>query len=114
MEFLKVQMFAAGATGLIAAGLGISSFSLAGLYSNHADLSPRYSPLLLGVTNTIGAIPGIVGVMVTGALLDQTGSWPVALFAPSVFFFLTATAVFTIYGSAERQDFSEANNQPFW
>lgn len=100
--------------GLIAAGLGISSFSLAGLYSNHADLSPRYSPLLLGMTNTIGAIPGIVGVMITGALLDQTGSWPLALFAPSVFFFLTATAVFTIYGSAEQQDFGEANNQPFW
>lgn len=100
--------------GLIAAGLGISSFSLAGLYSNHADLSPRYSPLLLGMTNTIGAVPGIVGVMITGALLDQTGSWPLALFAPSVFFFLTATAVFTIYGSAEQQDFGEANNEPFW
>ena len=48
----------AGRAGLIAASLGLSSFSLAGLYCNHADLSPRHASLLLGLTNTCGAIPG--------------------------------------------------------
>lgn len=38
----------------------------AGLYSNHADLSPRYASVLLGITNTTGALPGIVGVATTG------------------------------------------------
>lgn len=52
--------------GLIATALGLASFSLAGLYCNHADLSPRYAPVLLGLTNTSGAVPGIVGVAVTG------------------------------------------------
>ena len=47
--------------------LGLASFSLAGLYCNHADLSPRYAPFLLGLTNTSGAVPGIIGVVVTGA-----------------------------------------------
>lgn len=35
--------------GLITGCLGLASFSLAGLYCNHADLSPRHAPLLLGV-----------------------------------------------------------------
>ena len=52
--------------GLITAALGLASFSLAGLYCNHADLSPRYAPVLLGLTNTSGAIPGIVGVVISG------------------------------------------------
>ena len=52
---------------LVTGALGLASFSLAGLYCNHADLSPRYAPFLLGLTNTSGAVPGIIGVVVTGA-----------------------------------------------
>lgn len=48
---------------------------------------------------------------VAGAILDQTGSWPLALFVPSIFFFLSGSAVFTLLGSSDRQDFS--NNAPF-
>ena len=61
------------ATALVTAALGTASLSLCGLYCNHADLSPRYAPFLLGMTNTIGALPGIIGVAVTGAILDVTG-----------------------------------------
>lgn len=89
----------------------MASFSLAGLYCNHADLSPRHAPILLGLTNTVGAVPGVVGVAVTGALLDATGSWPVALLAPSVGLFAVGSAVFTHLGRAERQDFG--NDSPF-
>jgi ACS family sodium-dependent inorganic phosphate cotransporter len=39
----------------------MASFSTVGLYCNHADLSPRHAPFLLGLTNTTGALPGIVG-----------------------------------------------------
>ena len=101
----------AGVAGLITAGLGCASFSMAGLYCNHADLSPRYAPVLLGLTNTAAAVPGIIGVTITGAILDKTGSWPLALFAPSVVFFVTGSAVFTAWGRADLQTFD--NNAPF-
>ena len=58
---------------LITLALGLGSWSLAGLYCNHADLSPRHAPILLGLTNTGGAVPGIIGVAITGVLLDSTG-----------------------------------------
>ena len=97
---------------LITASQGLSAFSLAGLYCNHADLSPRDASILLGITNTCGAIPGIIGVITCGWILDQTGSWPLALFVPSIVLFCSGAAVFTVFGSSELQDF-ESNNQPF-
>ncbi|KAI3427037.1 hypothetical protein D9Q98_006978 [Chlorella vulgaris] len=99
---------------LVTMSLGLASFSLAGLYCNHADLSPRYASVLLGMTNTSGALPGIVGVAFTGLLFDFTGSWGWSLFAPSIFFFLTGTAAYLKWGSASPQDYGEvSNSEPF-
>ena len=99
---------------LVALSLGLSSFSLAGLYCNHADLSPKYAPILLGLTNTCGAVPGIIGVAVTGWLYDRTNSWNLSLFAPTIVLFLSGSAVFLAFGKAERQNFdSKSSNRPF-
>eukprot|EP00878_Enallax_costatus_P007855 GHUV01008220.1.p1 GENE.GHUV01008220.1~~GHUV01008220.1.p1 ORF type:complete len:452 (+),score=188.23 GHUV01008220.1:873-2228(+) len=100
--------------GLITAALGISSFSLAGLYCTHQDLSPKYSSAMLGLTNTSGAVPGILGVAFTGYLYDKFGSWPVALFYPTIFFLLTGAAVYTFLGSNDAVDFDKPElSEPF-
>ena len=39
-----------------------------------------FKTMLQGITNTVGAVPGIVGVALTGYLLDTTHSWGVSLF----------------------------------
>ncbi len=39
------------------------------------DLAPRHSALLFGFSNTLATIPGIVGVAVTGWLVDLTGTY---------------------------------------
>jgi ACS family sodium-dependent inorganic phosphate cotransporter len=101
-----VDLWAARITvALITAGLGASSFSLAGLYCTHQDLSPKYSSAMLGLTNTAGAVPGIVGVAATGWLYDVTGSWAAALFLPTVFFLVTGAGVYTFFGSNAPEDF---------
>lgn len=41
-----------------------------------------------GITNTVGAVPGIVGVALTGYLLDSTHSWSVSLTTSISFIFL--------------------------
>ena len=99
---------------LITISLGLASFSLAGLYCNHADLSPRYAPVLIGATNTAGAIPGIVGVLVTGVIYDHTDSWTLALFVPTIALFISGTIVFIMYGTAKPQNFDKkALNKKF-
>ena len=54
---------------LLTLALGLGAFSLAGLFCNHQDLSKKYASVLLGLTNTAGASPGIIGVAFTGYML---------------------------------------------
>jgi ACS family sodium-dependent inorganic phosphate cotransporter len=58
--------------------LGTLAFSWSGFLPNHLDIAPRYADILMGLTNTAGTIPGIVGVVVTGWLVDSTGSYATA------------------------------------
>lgn len=95
--------------GLLTGGLALSSFALSGLYCTHQDISPEYASILLGITNTVGAVPGIVGVALTGYLLDMTHSWSISLYAPSIFFYLSGTAVWLVFASSKPQSFSEEN-----
>ncbi|EPS63343.1 hypothetical protein M569_11442, partial [Genlisea aurea] len=92
---------------ILTGGLALSSFALSGLYCTHQDISPEYASILLGITNTVGAFPGIVGVALTGYLLDSTHSWVMSLFAPSVFFYLTGTVVWLAFASSEPRKFSK-------
>ncbi|KAJ8559930.1 hypothetical protein K7X08_003988 [Anisodus acutangulus] len=94
---------------ILTGGLALSSFALSGLYCTHQDISPEYASILLGITNTVGAVPGIIGVALTGFLLDSTHSWSISLFAPSIFFYLTGTIVWLAFASSKPQSFSEGD-----
>lgn len=99
---------------LVTAALGLSSLSLVGLYCNHADLDPRYAPLLLGGTTAVGAIPGVLGVAAVGKWLDASGGdWGLAMFAPTSIVLVAGAAIFTTWGSADRQDWA-ADDGPLW
>lgn len=74
----------------------------------------RYASILLGTTNVVASIPGIVGVAAVGALLDVTHSWALSLFVPSVTCFAIGTAIFTLFGSADPVDLDDpALNEQF-
>src|SRR5690606_24185477 len=61
---------------LLACGaLGALGFTWAGYAPNHLEIAPRHADILMGVTNTAGTLPGIIGVAVSGWLLDTTGSY---------------------------------------
>ena len=52
---------------------GMDAFSQSGLYSNHADIGPRYAGVLLGISNTAGVLAGVAGTYVTGWLVQNVG-----------------------------------------
>src|SRR5712691_5576526 len=69
----------------ITLGLGAMATSAAGFLVNHLDIGPRYAGVLMGVTNTIGTIPGILAPAITGFIIQFTGSWdPVFYLAASI------------------------------
>ena len=79
-------------TGICAGGFGV----------NHADLGPKYTGTLVGISGSIGMIAAIFSPMVAGLVLEVTNSWDVIFYICSGilifggFFFLK-------FGSANRQ-----------
>ncbi|MCB1686036.1 MAG: ACS family MFS transporter [Pseudomonadales bacterium] len=56
-------------------GNALGAFVTGGFSVNHMDIAPRHAGTLMGITNTAGTIPGIIGVFVSGLILELTGSW---------------------------------------
>jgi hypothetical protein len=48
--------------------VGSLGLNLSGFNCNHLDIAPRYGGVLMGLTNTAGTIPGIVGPYVAKAI----------------------------------------------
>lgn len=60
---------------LVCGALGALGLTWAGYAPNHLEIAPKHADILMGVTNTAGTLPGIIGVAVSGWLLDTTGSY---------------------------------------
>jgi ACS family sodium-dependent inorganic phosphate cotransporter len=86
---------------LLSVALGLGAFSFAGFASNHLDISPRHAGAIFGISNTAGTIPGIIGVALTGVLVDQTGSYATAFYVTAAVY-LTGLLIYLWYGTGER------------
>ncbi len=91
----------APAVACVAAALAAASLSNAGVYSNHQDIGPRCAGTLLGVSNTFASIPGIVGVAITGVILDHTANNWAAVFNLAIAFYALGFVVFNLFATAE-------------
>ena len=92
---------AVGAIACICAATGLGAFALGGFGVNHLDIGPRYAGVLLGLSNTAGTIPGIVGVTLTGFILDATGSWAL-VFGIAAGLYLFGLVVWLTLSTGER------------
>ncbi|PIN23134.1 hypothetical protein CDL12_04151 [Handroanthus impetiginosus] len=74
--------------------LGFLALGRAGFAVNHMDVAPRYAGIVMGVSNTAGTLAGIVGVGLTGRLLEAAKASHLDLTSPDSW-----RAVFVIPGS---------------
>ena len=79
------------------AGLGTGGFSV-----NHADIGPKHTGSIMGISATIATIPGIIGIAISGFLVDLTGSFD------SIFYLASAIVLF---GGAFYLTFASASKQ---
>ena len=81
---------------------GMLAFCMGGFGPNSFDIAPRHADVIWGISNTFATIPGIVGVFVTGWLVDRTGSYT-APFAVTAGIALFGAVVYLVFGSGKRQ-----------
>lgn len=86
---------------LLSTALGLSAFSFAGFASNHLDLSPRHAGGIFGISNTAATIPGIVGVALTGFLVDLTGTYASAFYVTAGVLFV-GLATYLVLGTGKK------------
>jgi len=76
---------------------------------NHIDLSPTYAGVLMGVTNTVATIPGIVSPTLTGYILGSDvdhppiENWRIVFFIAAGFYAL-GVVTFALFASGEQQN----------
>jgi ACS family sodium-dependent inorganic phosphate cotransporter len=86
---------------LLTITLGLCGGSMAGFASNHLDISPQHAGVLFGISNTAASIPGIVGVALTGYLVDLSGSFATAFYVTAGVLLL-GLAVYLLFGTSRR------------
>lgn len=79
---------------------GVSGFHNTAVTVNPQDLAPSFSGSVFGLMNTVGAIPGFLGVYLAGHILELTQSWS-AVFSTAAFINFAGWFIFCIFGSAE-------------
>ncbi len=89
------------ALALMCGALGFGAFTWSGFVPNHLDIAPRYADVLMGITNTAGTVPGIIGVFITGWLVDATGTYAAA-FALCAGVNIFGAVVWLLFATAER------------
>lgn len=87
---------------LMCGATGTLAFCTAGFAPNPFDIAPRHADVIWGVSNTFATIPGIVGVAVTGWLVDRTGGYA-APFLLTAGLGVAGAVFFMTLGSGERQ-----------
>lgn len=100
-----------GAVFCSSVALGFLALGRAGFAVNHMDVAPRYAGIVMGVSNTAGTLAGIVGVDLTGKLLEAAKaansdlsspeSWRAVFFIPA-FLCIFSSLVFLMFSTGER------------
>jgi len=89
------------AIAIMAVGNCLGAFVTGGFAVNHMDIAPKHAGTLMGITNTAGTIPGIIGVYISGLILEATGSWAL-VFQVAAGVTLFGLLFFVLFSSGKR------------
>lgn len=92
---------ALGALVLVCLAVGSLGCTWAGCSANAIDLAPRHSAAIMGVSNTVATIPGVVGVSLTGWIVDVTGTFTAAFILTAILCVVGAL-VYLVWASARQ------------
>ncbi|MBM4195237.1 MAG: ACS family MFS transporter [Gemmatimonadetes bacterium] len=102
LGLLPLAPSAAAGTALMFGACGTLAFCLSGFGANPFDVAPRYADVVWGISNTMGTMPGIFGVAITGWLVDRTGSFTAPLLL-TVAVSLAGAAFYAVFASGEKK-----------
>lgn len=101
LVFLLLTGFTDNATSAVVyltLGVGLGGFAIASFNVNHLDISPRYACILMGISNTVCTIPGILSPTITGLITQgkTAEEWKIVFYISSAIYAFGAVIYATL------------------
>ncbi|XP_077372644.1 vesicular glutamate transporter 3 [Festucalex cinctus] len=91
--------------------VGFSGFAISGFNVNHLDIAPRYASILMGISNGVGTLSGMVCPLIVGALtIHKTRLEWQNVFVIAAMVHYTGVIFYAIFASGEQQDWANPEN----
>ncbi|XP_056137822.1 vesicular glutamate transporter 3 [Lampris incognitus] len=88
--------------------VGFSGFAISGFNVNHLDIAPRYASILMGISNGVGTLSGMVCPLIVGALTKNKTrlEWQ-NVFVIAAMVHYSGVIFYAIFASGEKQDWAD-------
>lgn len=88
--------------------VGFGGFAWAGFSVNHLDIAPQFASILMGLSNTMATLPGMISPLLTGHLVqDKTPEEWQAVFYIAGGVYLAGAVFYGLFASGERQKWAD-------
>uniref|UniRef100_A0AAR2JDU9 Vesicular glutamate transporter 1 n=1 Tax=Pygocentrus nattereri TaxID=42514 RepID=A0AAR2JDU9_PYGNA len=91
--------------------VGFSGFAISGFNVNHLDIAPRYASILMGISNGVGTLSGMVCPLIVGAMTKHKTreEWQYVFLIASLVHY-GGVIFYGIFASGEKQAWAEPEN----
>ncbi|XP_048405184.1 vesicular glutamate transporter 3 [Stegostoma tigrinum] len=88
--------------------VGFSGFAISGFNVNHLDIAPRYASILMGISNGVGTLSGMICPLIVGAMTSHKTreEWQHVFVIASVVHY-SGVIFYGIFASGEKQDWAD-------
>ncbi|XP_048463916.1 vesicular glutamate transporter 3-like [Rhincodon typus] len=88
--------------------VGFSGFAISGFNVNHLDIAPRYASILMGISNGVGTLSGMICPLIVGAMTSHKTreEWQHVFVIASVVHY-SGVVFYGIFASGEKQDWAD-------
>ncbi|PAA55277.1 hypothetical protein BOX15_Mlig022319g1 [Macrostomum lignano] len=97
-------------TAFLTIGLGFTGIGMSGYGVNHLDIAPRFAGFLMGISNGVGTVSGVLSPIVASAVTRHgtAGEWQLVFFIAALVH--VATSLFYLFcSSGELQPWAESS-----
>ncbi|XP_078272695.1 vesicular glutamate transporter 3 isoform X2 [Rhinoraja longicauda] len=88
--------------------VGFSGFAISGFNVNHLDIAPRYASILMGISNGVGTLSGMICPLIVGGMtIHKTREeWQNVFVIASVVHY-SGVIFYGVFASGEKQDWAD-------
>ncbi|XP_055701272.1 vesicular glutamate transporter 1-like [Phlebotomus papatasi] len=114
--FMMLAAYLLDPTGTVASitvAVGLGAFAWSGFIVNPLDLAPNHASVILGFSNMIGTIPGIVSPLLTGYITSERTKeqWQIVFYITSGIYCF-GCVIYWFFSSGELQPWANAHEKP--